>query len=238
MEPTYSFHFRAARPAEAAEVLRRAGQTGVVLGADGRWASAVLPRADDERARLRALADHHAPGVLLFATGPAGDRILWQRGDIMLVVDALAARALHRDGLISDVHLARLGAVAPRGVEWISVLGLPAEWAKRSDALLQQPFVDTVGAIAVGVDVGVPRPALRPHTPRTGQELFRMLLDNSAIELTEGASSTALADAFAEQLAFGGAATGAWLMEQPEVEEVYVSDDALQLIIDQAWPAS
>ena len=236
MDPAYSFHFRHATVEAVVDLLTRAGARAWVLGANAGWCSAVLPRADDERARLRTLADLHPAGVLLYNVGPAGDRILWHKAELV-VVDAMAATRLHRDGLVNDVFRARLAAVSPRGHEWIPVLGLP-EHARATDLLLERDAVDAPEAVAVGrAPVAAPAPVV-PTLPKTGQELFELLLATGAVELAADADPGAVGARFAEQVDHGGAAAAAWLLACPDVAAVYVSDEALQTVLDASWPSS
>jgi hypothetical protein len=225
MTPSYSIHLRAATIEQAVEILTQAGFEGLVLAANDHWATAVLPRSDDERGRLRQLADLHEPGVLLFNVGPEGDRIVF-------CADATRPAAFRDRGLLSPAVAAQMAISTPRGADWIPLLKLPKE-ALQSDALLRDEAPPYAGAIPVGVHAN-PVSLPPPRRPATGQELYATLRITGSVELLSDAPDHA--DGFAERLVHGAASVIEWLIEQEGVVEVFLTDDGLQAVIDELWP--
>ncbi len=226
---SYSIHLRNATVEQAVALLTELGETGLVLGANPYWATVVLPRTDDERARLRRLADAHEPGVLLFNTSPEGDRILFH-AEQLLVLDPARPSAFRDRGLISPAVATQMAVSTPRGSDWVPLLKLPPQ-ATQSDALLRPDAAPYPGAIPVGA-VRPPSAVVAPvRRPRTGQELYRMLQQTGAVELLSGARD--LADEFALRTHLGAGPVIEWLLEQEQVVEVYLSDEGLQQVLDE-----
>ena len=92
--------------------------------------------------------------------------------------------------------------------------------------------VDVAGAVAVGLDVVVPQPPQPAVLPADGTALFGTLCRTGAL-VVQG-DEEGLAEGFQARWAAGATAAdlNAWLLQQPQVEELYVSDEALQRILD------
>lgn len=228
-QPSYSFHLRGATVEQAVERLTELGETGLVLGANPFWCTVVLRRSDDERARLRRIADAHEAGVLLFNSSPAGDRILFQAHELV-VLDPVRPAAFRDLGLLSPAVTAQMAISTPRGSDWLALLKLPP-MATQSDALLRPDAAPYPGAIPVGA-VKPPTLVAPPvRRPRTGQELYRMLIHTGSIELLSDAPDHA--DAFALRTHLGAGPVIEWLLEQEGVVEVFLSDDGFQQVLDE-----
>jgi len=225
---SYSIHLRQATVEQAIAVLTELEETGLVLGANAHWATVVLRRTDDERARLRRLADAHEAGVLLFNSSQAGDRILFQCEEL-LVLDPVRPSAFRDRGLLSPAVTAQMAVTTPRGTEWLALLKLPP-MATQSDALLRSDASPYPGAIPVG-SIRPPASAVPVERPRNGQELYRMLQKTDAVELLSDAPDHG--DGFALRTHLGAGPLIAWLLEQEGVVDVFLSDDGLQQVLDE-----
>jgi len=225
---SYSFQLRHATVEQAVAVLTELGETGLVLGANASWATVILRRSEDERARLRRMADAHEPGVLLFNSSPEGDRILFQ-SDVLVVLDPVRPNPFRDLGLLSPAVTAQMAVRTPKGEDWIALLKLPM-MATQSDALLRPDASPYPGAIPVGaVKPTVSPPPVR--RPRNGRELYQVLRHTGAIELLSDAPDHSLE--FAVRIHLGAGPVIEWLLEQEGVVEVYLSDDGLQQVLDE-----
>ncbi len=220
MPKIYTTHLRHCSVAEAADALRRAGLTGLALRANPHWCTVVLERSTDERGRLATLAAQNPDGVLLYDVGGVGERIWSHVGDALHILRPDTVADWVRLGLLTE----------DRGGDWSSQLALP-EPVEVTDQLLRQPFVGVMGAVAVGLDIEVPMPAPRPMMPSSPSQLFAMLKSTGAVALKPGAN--AITAEFSERVGGGEAAVDvlSWLVEHPDVEEVFVSDAAFDLIL-------